>query len=76
MSLQELKNQADQLSVSDLLELVSALIESLRHELHPPRPRKGAAERLMGLAKTDRTPPTDTEVEAMLEERLVEKYLK
>lgn len=76
MSLQELKNQADQLSVSDRLELVSALVESLRHELRPPRDRKGAIERMRGLAKTDAPPPTDAEVEAMLEERLVEKYLK
>ncbi len=38
--------------------------------------RKGAAKRLRGLAKTDMPPPTDAEVAAMLEERLVEKYLK
>ena len=38
--------------------------------------RKGAAKRLRGLAKTDMPPPTDAEVAVMLEERLVEKYLK
>ena len=38
--------------------------------------RKGAAKRLRGLAKTDMPPPTDAEVVLMLEERLVEKYLK
>ena len=38
--------------------------------------RKGAAKRLRGLAKTDIPPPTDAEVALMLEERLVEKYLK
>jgi hypothetical protein len=37
---------------------------------------KGAAQRLLGLAKTDQPPPNDAEVEAMLEERLVEKYLQ
>jgi hypothetical protein len=31
---------------------------------------------MRGLAKTDATPPTDAEVEVMLEERLVEKYLQ
>jgi hypothetical protein len=41
-----------------------------------PRDRKGAAKRLRGLAKTDTPPPTDAEVAAMLEEHLVEKYLK
>jgi hypothetical protein len=30
---------------------------------------------MRGLLKTDAPPPTDAEVEAMLEERLVEKYL-
>ncbi|MGB3266130.1 MAG: hypothetical protein WBA89_19485 [Microcoleus sp.] len=39
------------------------------------RDRKGAAKRLRGLAKTDLPPQTDAEVAAMLEERLVEKYL-
>ena len=38
--------------------------------------RKGAAKRLRGLAKTDMPPPTDAEVALMLEEHLVEKYLK
>ncbi|MEG4960055.1 MULTISPECIES: hypothetical protein [unclassified Microcoleus] len=38
--------------------------------------RKGSAKRLRGLAKTDKRPPTDVEVALMLEERLVDKYLK
>ncbi|MEG4837620.1 hypothetical protein [Microcoleus sp. B9-D4] len=45
-------------------------------EIRLRRDRKGAAKRLRGLAKTDTPPPTDAEVAAMLEERLVEKYLK
>ncbi|MEG4037253.1 hypothetical protein QUA03_25930 [Microcoleus sp. S36b_A4] len=38
--------------------------------------RKGSAKRLRGLAKTDIPPPTDAEVAVMLEELLVDKYLK
>jgi hypothetical protein len=77
MSLQELREQALQLSVSDRLALMSTIIESLQHELRPrPLVPKDIVDRMMGLAKTDAPPPTDTEVEAMLEERLVEKYLK
>jgi hypothetical protein len=78
MSLQELREQALQLSVSDHLALMSTIIESLQHELRPRPPVPGAdiVDRMMGLAKTDAPPPTDAEVEAMLEERLVEKYLK
>jgi hypothetical protein len=76
MSLQELREQALQLSVGDRLALMSTIIDSLQSELRPRPDRKGAAQRLIGLAKTDQPPPTDAEVEAMLEERLVEKYLK
>ena len=103
-----LSREAHQLSVSDRLALVNAIVESIRRELKPRQPllddfvehmtglaktdtppatddefeirlgpeRKGAAKRLRGLAKTDMPPPTDAEVALMLEERLVEKYLK
>lgn len=75
MSLQELREQALQLSVSDRLALMKTILYSLEEELRPRRDRKGAAQRMRGLLKTDAPPPTDAEVEAMLEERLVEKYL-
>jgi hypothetical protein len=76
MSLQELREQALQLSVGDRLALMSTIIESLQHELRPRPPvPEDIVDRMIGLAKTD-APPTNTEVEAMLEERLVEKYVK
>lgn len=76
MSLQELKNQAYKLSVSDRLDLVASIINSLQEELRPRTDLEGAISRMRGLLKTDTPPPTDAEVEAMLEERLEEKYLK
>ncbi|HEY9873438.1 MAG TPA: hypothetical protein V6D12_08365 [Candidatus Obscuribacterales bacterium] len=76
MSLQELKNQAYKLSVSDRLELINAIVQSLQHELRPRPDRKAAIERMRGLAKTDAPPPNDSQVEAILEERLVEKHLQ
>lgn len=76
-TLQELKNQAEKLSVSDRLELVRAIVESLQKELRPRKIlSKDFVERLRGIARTDAQPPTDIQVEQMLEERLVEKYLK
>jgi len=75
MSLQELREQALQLSVSERLALMKTILYSLEEELRPRPNRKGAAQRMRGLLKTDAPPPTDAEVEAMLEERLVEKYL-
>ncbi|MBE9011935.1 hypothetical protein IQ250_17170 [Pseudanabaenaceae cyanobacterium LEGE 13415] len=37
--------------------------------------KEGSAVRLIGIAETDEPAPTDEEVEVMLDERLVEKYL-
>jgi len=80
MLLQELKEQAYQLSVSDRLALISAIIESLQE---PPtsRPisqkeRSQAINHLRGLLKTDQPAPTDAEVQTLLEERRAEKYLQ
>lgn len=77
MSLQEVKNQAYKLSVIDRLNLVNAIVQSLQEELRPRPPLpEDIVERMTGLGKMEGPPPTDAEVEAMLEERLVEKYLK
>ena len=47
--------------------------------VQPQSPSKvkpqGLAASLIGIAKTDAPPPTDEEVKAMLDERLVKKYL-
>ncbi|WP_017717818.1 hypothetical protein [Kamptonema formosum] len=76
MSLQEVTKEIYKLSVMERLQLVDAIVRSLQEELRPRPDRKAAIERMRGLAKTDAPPPTDAEVEAMLEERLVEKYLQ
>jgi hypothetical protein len=76
MQLQELKQQAYKLSVSDRLALVSAIIESLQDTPSIESNRSNAIKRMRGLLKTDQPAPTDEEVEAMLEARRVEKYLQ
>ncbi|BAZ27897.1 hypothetical protein NIES4074_03250 [Cylindrospermum sp. NIES-4074] len=77
MSLQELKSQIYKLSVSDRLELLQAIANSVQNDLRPrPSVPKDIVDRMIGLGKTDAPPPTDAEVEVMLEERLAEKYLK
>jgi hypothetical protein len=76
MQLQELKQQAYKLSVSDRLALVSAIIESLQDTPSIESNRSNAIKRMRGLLKTDQPTPTDEEVEAMLEDRRVEKYLQ
>ena len=75
MSWQELRKEALQLSVSDRLALVEAIVRSLSDELRPRSPiPEGVVERLAGSLKTGAPPPTDEEIEAMREERLQEKY--
>ncbi|GGA46734.1 hypothetical protein [Okeania sp. KiyG1] len=75
--LEELRKKALNLSVSDQLLLLKAITDSLNEELRPrPDLPPDFVDRMIGIAKTDSPPPNDEEVEAMLEERLVEKYLK
>lgn len=75
MTLRELQDQALMLSAEERWKLIDTLMRSLK-----PKPRskvkpKGLAASLIGIAKTDGPPPTDAEVKAMLDERLVQKYL-
>ncbi|MEG3845023.1 hypothetical protein [Microcoleus sp. herbarium14] len=65
--------------MKDTKEELGRKVTKLMHsevKIRLGRDRKGAAKRLRGLAKTDMPPPTDAEVALMLEECLVEKYLK
>ncbi|MEH1832420.1 MAG: hypothetical protein V7L29_10165 [Nostoc sp.] len=75
MSLQELKEQARQLPVSDRLELVRAIIESLQDVPIQSPERSRIIKQMKGLLKTDQPAPTDEQVKSMLEERRVKKYL-
>jgi hypothetical protein len=76
MSLQELKEQAFKLSVSDRLALVNAIIQSLQDTLNPQPNRKTLINQMRGALKTARPAPTDAQIEEILEERRVEKYLQ
>jgi len=73
---QELKAQVFKLSPNDRLALISAIIESLQDTSVSQPERSGAIRRMRGLLKTDQPAPTDEELETMLEERRLEKYLQ
>ncbi|PIG91175.1 hypothetical protein CSQ79_22225 [Gloeocapsopsis sp. IPPAS B-1203] len=76
MSWEKLRKEADQLSVSDRLLLVEAMIRSLSDELRTrPEPTEGTLTHLRGILKNDQPSLTDEKVAAMREERLKEKYL-
>ncbi|MFB2893516.1 hypothetical protein ACE1CI_11440 [Aerosakkonemataceae cyanobacterium BLCC-F50] len=103
MNWQELKREADKLSVSDRLKLVEAIVRAINNDINPRPPiPDDIIERMTGLAKTnnspltgtqtrpaippgtltdlrgllkkDNLPPSDQEIEAMLQERREEKY--
>ncbi len=76
MSLQELKDQVRTLPVSERLELVSSIIDSLKETPNPHLNRTSSIKQMKGLLKTDKPAPIDAEVEAMLEERRMEKFLR
>jgi hypothetical protein len=75
MSLQDLKEQARQLNVDDRLELARSIIESLQDSPSQQTERSRAIKQMKGLLKTDQPAPTDEQVQAMLEEHRLEKYL-
>jgi hypothetical protein len=75
MTLNELQDQALRLSSEDRWELVNALMRSLQPSSQLAVKSQGLAASLIGIAKTDALPPTDEEVQAMMDERLVQKYL-
>lgn len=70
-----MKAQIFELSPSDRLALVNAIIESLQDVPRPQPERSQAIQRMQGLLKTEQPAPTDAEVEAMFVERREEKYL-
>jgi hypothetical protein len=75
MTLHELQDQALQLSAEERWELINALVRSLQPPSQSVEKPKGLVASLIGIAKTDAPPPNDEEVQAMLDERLVQKYL-
>jgi hypothetical protein len=74
MLLQELKNQANKLPVSDRLELVRSIIDSIQETPISNPKQTQAIRRMKGLLKTNKPAPTDAELNIMLEQRRTEKY--
>lgn len=64
--------QQDFIQKSESTELVSIPGSSIRGHLQAQR--MAIVNQMCGLLKTDRPAPSDAEVEAMLEERRIEKY--
>lgn len=82
MTLQEIEQQVYQLTIAERLSLLNTITRSLQQEIEPslklpPNQKLEIVNQMRGfLARPGQPAPTDEEVEAMLEQRLVEKYLK
>jgi hypothetical protein len=70
-----LENEALKLSVEDRWQLINRLMRSLQPKTQLTIKPKGLAASLIGIAKTDDPIPTDEEVQAILDEPLLQKYL-
>ena len=75
MLLQELKNQVRKLPVSDRLELLRSIIDSIQETPISTPKRTQAISRMKGLLKTSQPTPTDVEVGSILEQHRMDKYL-
>lgn len=77
MTLQELQRAVQQLSVDEQLVLLETIVQSMKVRQQQLVDRHVLVDQLRGcLKRTGQPTPTDEDIEAMREERLVEKYLK
>lgn len=75
MTLNELQEQALKLSSEERLQLIDTLTKSVQSQPHTTKRPKGLVASLVGIARTEGPVPNDEEVKALLDERLVQKYL-
>ena len=69
MTLKELQEQALKLTSEERWQLITELMRSIRPSSEATTKPKGLAASLVGIAKTDASPPTDEEIKSMLDER-------
>ncbi|MGR3275247.1 hypothetical protein ACSYAD_09065 [Acaryochloris marina NIES-2412] len=76
MTLKEIQQAIDQLSAEEQFVLLENLIQTLKVKQKSPIDRHARVNQLQGcLNRPGQSIPSDTELESMREERLVEKYL-
>jgi hypothetical protein len=61
---------------SERLRLARLILETIESQPVSPPARKGTLKDLLGILKTDGSPPNDDECRAILEDELVKKHLK
>jgi hypothetical protein len=77
MTLQELERAVRDLSMEEQFSLLETIVQVIKAKQQPRIDRQVLVNELQGCLKhPGQSPPTDDEIEAMREERLLEKYLK
>lgn len=73
MTIQKIREQVLDLTEEERWELIDILMKSLRTKTPIAIKNRGIAASLVGIAKTAAPAPTDEEVKAILETRLLQK---
>lgn len=76
MTLQDIQEQALELSIEERWQLIDTLMHSLRSQERSAAKPKSIAASLIGIANTEAPPLTDEEVRAALDERRLQLRLK
>jgi hypothetical protein len=74
MTQEQLIDEIRRLPVERRVELLELIARDVREEIRPRDGRESLVERLRGIAKPDREPPTDEEIKEDYARYLTEKY--
>jgi hypothetical protein len=73
---QELLDQLKTWPSSERLRLARMILETLEAGTLQEPPRARSLKDMLGMLRSDATPPTDEECQAILEEELIKKHLR
>jgi hypothetical protein len=82
MTLQEIEQRVYQLSISERLSLLNTITRSLQQDIEPAQnvtqqEKLAIVNQMRGfLSRPGEPVPTDAEIDALLEQRRIEKYLQ
>lgn len=76
MSLQQIRQQIEKLSIEDKLKLINELTLSLKDISSKQSNKKEIIKKMRGFLKTDNILPDEHEIKSMLRKHKEEKYLQ
>lgn len=76
MSLQQIRQQIEKLSIEDKLKLINELTLSLKDTSSKQYNKKEIIKKMKGFLKTDNNSPDEHQIKSMLRKHKEEKYLQ